>query len=240
MLFTNTYPLFLRLMNNFREDETLAQNLQASLEELNGPFFENLFQQGSSVVRKAFENSKRHSYGSLVQSIETIYLEGHKKILDCERFGQVILEEVYYKNYYYSFLINNTAPEKIIILTNFYNEEEKKYEHPLLTGTPVKPFTSMNKGNWISHDNYIFINIYNAFFTYGSCRRLEINSELNIPFFNDVIADFVLLPQNYDRSVFCYTAFKNIIVVHDFDMINWHRKLLSTSTSFPDTELPFD
>lgn len=240
MLYTNTYPLFLRLMNNFRKDETLARDLHNTLEHTNGPFSENLFEQGSSVIRKFFESSRKYCYDSLVKSIETIYRNGYRKILDYEYFGQVILEEVYYQNYYYSFLVKNGGEEKVIILTNFYNETEKNYENLLLTGTPHKPFTSMNKGIWTYYGDYIVINTYNAFCAYGSSKGLDINSELNVPFFHDVVSDLQQLPQNYENAIFKYTVFKNVVIVYYFDLVNSHKKLLSQMDHFAAMEPPFD
>jgi len=240
MLYTNTYPLFLRLMNNFRRDETMARDLHDALERTNGPLSEDLFEQGSSVIRRVFESSRKYCYASLVESIEKIYTEGYRKVLDCENFGQVILEEVYYKNYYYSFLINNAGAEKVIMLTNFYNETEKAYENLLLTGTALKPFTSLNKGIWTTFGDYIVINTYNAFCAYGSSKGLEIKAELNIPFFNDVVSDLQQLPQNYGNAIFQYTVFKNVVIVHYFDLVNSHKKILSQMDSLAAQYAPFD
>ena len=218
----------------------MAVGLQAALVSECGVMTEDLFDVSASVVRRVFETNRKYSYAALVKIIEEIYTQGYRKNLDYEHFYQVQLQEVYYRNYYYSFLVGHVGDEKMIIMTNFYNESERLYEDILLTGTAQAPFTSLNKGNWRSYqDCKIIINTYNAFCSYGLHRGLDINTELNIPFYETVIQDLEMMPEGYENAVFRYLSFKNVIVVYKFDPVNWGKKILREADSLSHQYPPF-
>ena len=218
IFYTNSYPLYLKLMKDFRRGESLADAIAEGLYMRFPDLQENLYESSGLVLRGYFEKEPSYYCNILRSKIRQIYTEGYHKTLNIQ--NDVIFEEVYYEQYYYSFISqSNEMGRKYIILLNFYGKEEMNTEDKLFTGTVENPFIESNKINWCrGPKGEIVINTYNAFCAYAHYENKKADWKLNSPFFKEILENLNVHNEYVNAPhTFKYITYDNLIIVVETD-----------------------
>ena len=221
VMYTNTYPLFLKLMNFRNKGESLSEAIYEAFIVAKLPV--NNFWNASSNVFNAYVNLRKSiCYSFLNERIKEIYLNGQRYLL--KEYDGVRHIEVFYCGFLYSFLTDFHEDKEVVVLTDFYKPEDRKNENLLLSSINGKSFIDDNEPVHYMRTQYntIIINTYNAFCNFANYLNRPQEKSLNKELFQDFMINHSVMfgiPMGNEKMFgdsFNYIEFDNVVILFDF------------------------
>ena len=221
VMYTNTYPLFLKLMNCREKGERLSEAIYDAFLAANLPVHD-FWNAPSPVLSASFSFRKNICYSFLVNRIKEIYLNGERSLL--KEYDGVCHVEVSYCGFLYSFLTDFHANKEVVVLTDFYKKVDRKNENLLLTSINGTSFVDNNEPiHYVrTKHNTIIINTFNAFCNYAHYLNRPCEKDFNKILFHDFMFTHSVtfgIPMRNNKipgDRFNYIIFDNVVIIFDF------------------------
>lgn len=220
-MFSNTYPLFMKLMVTKTKGEALSEAVNHAFIEA-GIGADEFFELDSRSASRRFARSRRICYKQLCEEIKHVFQNGNRLILEQSADKMLCLYEISYNGYCYAYVVDHHSDKKVAILTDYYKPWEREKEDLLMTSVYGKPFVESNKAvNYRHYRNYLMINTYNVFCGYADYLGSERNLKFNDVLFHAVACELDKVQlgtqdeNTADKNIqFSYVVYKNVIIIY--------------------------